>query len=588
MGKTKYSSDWEKEFKWLSSCKTDKSLAFCKICNKTFSISGSGVSQVRHHGTGQKHLKFLKELKGSQRTFVRNENKQVQLSDNAFKLTDSEKVLKAEVLQALHVAQYNISFSSSADHSSLFKLMFPDSAIAACYRQSYSKIAYILKYGIADYLKEALLYDVKSVPFTFKFDETTTVQTKKQYDGYLQYWSPSKDQIVNAYCGSIFIGHCSSEDLATHYHEFECSLGLNSDHLLHLGMDGPNVNKKFSKILAKEFDESNQSQFLDLGTCSLHPVHTAFRKGISKLQFDFDEFFNDIHFFFKLSSARREDYASLQTVTNLTAEYAKKHSSTRWLSMKYVCIRILEQLPNLKEYFLTFLPKTKEFNKLKTSERYVRICNALKDDLTEVYLSFCAFCTEDFESFLVQFQYDEPMIHMLHEGMFTLLKSLLKKFIKKTILFESADTLKSNENIFEVDVLKPTNHKSLKFIELGTKAKLHFSDCVLLGDDKETKFRKECLNFYIESTSYLKNTLPFDCRVIKYAQYLHHDKRSVPEAMSGISNLALKITKVINLILTLAQHLISIDRCIPHQKEKKTLNQLTHLKLTKTSFELMF
>ena len=196
-------------------------------------------------------------------------------------------------------------------------------------------------------------------------------------------------------------------------------------------MDWPNVNKKFARILAKEFDETNNTQFLDLGTCSLHPVHTAFRKGLGKFQFEFDDFFNDIHFFFKLSSARREDYVSLQTITNVAAEYAKKHTSTTWLSMKYVCIRILEQLPNLKEYFLEFLPKTKEFSKLKTSERYLRICNQLIDDTTEIYLSFCAFCAEDFESFLTQFQFDQPMIHVLYDGMFNLLTNLMKRFIKK-------------------------------------------------------------------------------------------------------------------------------------------------------------
>ena len=59
--------------------------------------------------------------------------------------------------------------------------MFPDSAIAASYSysQSYSKIAYMLRYGIADYLQNELLFDVKNVPYTFKFHETTTVQTKK-------------------------------------------------------------------------------------------------------------------------------------------------------------------------------------------------------------------------------------------------------------------------------------------------------------------------------------------------------------------------------------------------------------------------
>ena len=51
-----------------------------------------------------------------------------------------------------------------------------------------------------------------------------------------------------------------------HYREFESSLDLNSDHLLYLGMCGPKVNKKFARILAKEFDESNSTQLLDLGT----------------------------------------------------------------------------------------------------------------------------------------------------------------------------------------------------------------------------------------------------------------------------------------------------------------------------------
>ena len=52
------------------------------------------------------------------------------------------------------------------------------------------------------------------------------------------------------------------------------------------------VNKKIVTTLATELA-------LDLGTCSLHPVHTAFRYGIKELSFDLDEFFNDVHFFFK-------------------------------------------------------------------------------------------------------------------------------------------------------------------------------------------------------------------------------------------------------------------------------------------------
>ena len=102
-----------------------------------------------------------------------------------------------------------------------------------------------MKYSIADYLKKELLFYVKGAPYTFKFDEATIAQTKIQYDAYLQYWSPVKNEITNAYCGSVFIGHCTSKDSEHHYHVFEESLGLDSACLLHLGVVGPNMNKKF-------------------------------------------------------------------------------------------------------------------------------------------------------------------------------------------------------------------------------------------------------------------------------------------------------------------------------------------------------
>ena len=116
-------------------------------------------------------------------------------------------------------------------------------------------------------------------------------------------------------------------------------------------MDGPTVNLSFENKLAAKLTEMDTS-FLRLGSCSMHPTHTAFRKGIKKLyhctvnshsqheqSFDLDDYFTDIHFFFKLSSARREDYAALESIMNVVAEYAEKRTETRWLSMKYVALR---------------------------------------------------------------------------------------------------------------------------------------------------------------------------------------------------------------------------------------------------------
>ena len=124
-------------------------------------------------------------------------------------------------------------------------------------------------------MKKEVLLDVKGIPYTFKFDEKTTAQTKKQYDACLQCWSPAKNEITNAYCGSVSIGHCTSKNLVHHCHEFEESLGLDSAYLLDPGMDGLNLNETFSNVLAVELEEKQNIQFLKFGTCFLHPVHTA-------------------------------------------------------------------------------------------------------------------------------------------------------------------------------------------------------------------------------------------------------------------------------------------------------------------------
>ena len=100
---------------------------------------------------------------------------------------------------------------------------------------------------------------------------------------------------------------------------------------------------------------------LQIGTCPLHIVHNSFRYGILALSVDVDRYALDIHFFFNLSAGRRADYKKMESVTNIVSHYAQKHVSTRWVTLKKVVVRLLEQHENLKEYFLTYLPTTAGF-----------------------------------------------------------------------------------------------------------------------------------------------------------------------------------------------------------------------------------
>ena len=43
------------------------------------------------------------------------------------------------------------------------------------------------------------------------------LQIKKQYDGYLQYWSAKYDEVIKCCCGRLSVGHYTYEQLIEHY-----------------------------------------------------------------------------------------------------------------------------------------------------------------------------------------------------------------------------------------------------------------------------------------------------------------------------------------------------------------------------------
>ena len=280
--KVSYRSSWESDFTWIQKDK-DSSNAYCKVCNSSFRIDNSGLSQVKAHASADSHKKKVQLLAGktSQRVIVSTSRNNLSLSSTtSVLLTPEDEVVKAETLQALDYVSSNYSFASAKNDSEKFRRMFPDSKIAEAYQQGETKIKYVIQFGIAPYIKNELLNNFKNQPFTFKFDETTTSQVKKQYDGYVQFWSNTTNQIVNRYCGSVFVGHCRSEQLLEHFDEFAEELNWDPAFLLHIGMDGPNVNLKFRNDLMNHFQETSGESFLDIDICTLHKVHTSFKKGV--------------------------------------------------------------------------------------------------------------------------------------------------------------------------------------------------------------------------------------------------------------------------------------------------------------------
>ena len=119
------------------------------------------------------------------------------------------------------------------------------------------KTRYIIVYGIVPFVKDFIINKVE-----------------KQYDGYITNFSNFFKQVITAYNGSMFVGHCTSKGLLHHFHSFMDSLDLSTSWLLNIGMDGPIVNTSFLNQLKSEMGEFHQS-FIDIRTCPLYITKTV-------------------------------------------------------------------------------------------------------------------------------------------------------------------------------------------------------------------------------------------------------------------------------------------------------------------------
>ena len=137
------------------------------------------------------------------------------------------------------------------------------------------------------------------------------------------------------------VDHCPAEKLLEHFLEFTGKINLDLKLMFHIGMDRPSVNLKFEDILkSSPHIKSLGTTILSTETCPLHIVHNVFRAEVNALDFNIDSFIFDVNFFFKLSAARTVDYKQRQEFTDVISHFIQKHSSTRWVTLRKICVKV--------------------------------------------------------------------------------------------------------------------------------------------------------------------------------------------------------------------------------------------------------
>ena len=230
-------------------------------------------------------------------------------------MTLQDQILQAETLWTQKTAHENFSFQASDGLPELFQRMFGDSAAAHSMTMSRMKMSYLIGHGLGPYFLQKTIDDILkfSDPYhTLHFDETATAQVKKQMDVLVRYFSDTDGEVKVRFLKALTFGHAKAETVAIELYKTVQDLGLPLKHLLSISCDGPNVSKAIKSKLNAKLQDNFKQKLVDTGSCQLHVVHNAFRRGAQAFGEEVENLCIDLFYFFKLSPSRREDFAEIQ------------------------------------------------------------------------------------------------------------------------------------------------------------------------------------------------------------------------------------------------------------------------------------
>ena len=135
----------------------------------------------------------------------------------------------------------------------------------------------------------------------------------------VRYWNEVAKQINTPFFDSQFLKRPNAKNL------FDCLMSslknLLLERLLQLSMDGPNTNWSVLKLLQEDRCEKDYPNIIDIGSCSLHVVHGAFKSGIEATNWDLKKTMKAMWKIFDDSPARRIIYVKICEVNEFPARY---------------------------------------------------------------------------------------------------------------------------------------------------------------------------------------------------------------------------------------------------------------------------
>ena len=206
----------------------------------------------------------------------------------------------------------------------------------------------------------------------------------KQIDLHFRFWSEEQNEVVRRFYTALMFGHAEGAKVPAAMVDKLEEDKVNLSSILTLSSDGPNVNKTIFRAVNTSLKGAGNPEMINIGTCNLHVVHNSFCKALEAYGTPVDDLAVDIHSFFKISSARREDFKFIQLEEEMETHTVLRHVPSQWLTLGPVVDRLIEQWEPLQKYFTDLA--NKDPKNAPTSSAFKRSCTRLQNKQTLVDL----------------------------------------------------------------------------------------------------------------------------------------------------------------------------------------------------------
>ena len=168
------------------------------------------------------------------------------------------------------------------------------------------------------------------------------------------------------------------------------------------------------------------------------------------------------------------------------------------------------------------------------SQNFKKVKTALQDKVLIAQLGFLQSVALQLEPFLTKYQSNKPLLPFMYTDLYTLLRSLMVRFVKADIMKGVTNATK----LMTVEFTKKENHVKLHNIDIGFAAA---SVCKSLTGSEVLKFKEECCTYLQHVCMKLTAKCPLQYRLVAGASCLDpHVMLNETQSMSRV-NTALEV-----------------------------------------------